>query len=67
MEAQMVRRTRRPLLDVRESFETTRLGPHCLINAYARLVPVGREVARKTGRRTRRPAMPAELRGGEHV
>ena len=36
----MVRRTDRPLLQVRVSFEATRSAPHHLIEAYARLVPM---------------------------
>ena len=35
----MVRRTDRPLLKVRVSFETTRFSPQHLIDAYACLVP----------------------------
>ena len=35
----MVRRTDRPLLEARVSFEATRFGPQHLIEAYARLVP----------------------------
>ena len=31
-----------PHLDVQLSFETTRLGPQCLIDAYMRLVPIRR-------------------------
>ena len=38
----MVRRTDRLPLQVRVSFEATRFGPHHLIEAYARLVPVVR-------------------------
>jgi hypothetical protein len=38
----MVRRTDRPLRNVRVSFETTRFGPQHLIDAYAGLVPVVR-------------------------
>jgi hypothetical protein len=38
----MVRRTDRPLRNVRVSFETTRFGPQHLIDAYADLVPVVR-------------------------
>ena len=38
----MVRRTDHPLLQVRVSFETTRLGQQHLIEAYARLVPTVR-------------------------
>jgi hypothetical protein len=39
MEAHMVRRADRPL-QVRVSFEATRLSPQHLIEAYARLVPI---------------------------
>ncbi len=39
MEAQMVRRADRPLLQVRVSFETTRFSQQHLIEVYARLVP----------------------------
>ena len=35
----MARRTDRPLLRVRVSFEATRFGAQHLIDAYARLVP----------------------------
>ncbi len=38
----MARRRDRPRLEVRASFETNRLGLQCLINAYARLVPIRR-------------------------
>jgi hypothetical protein len=38
----MVRRTPRPLLDVQESFEITRLSPQHLIDAYGHLVPIRR-------------------------
>ena len=43
----MVRRTDRPLLQVRISFEATRFGPQHLIEAYARLVPVLRRPSRR--------------------
>jgi hypothetical protein len=39
----MVRYRDRPRLTVRDSFETTRVGQQCLINAYARLLPIRRE------------------------
>ena len=70
MEAPMVRRTdRRPPLDVAVSFETTRLGPQCLVNAYARLVPVRRKPVRKgEPAGSRQTVAPARRRGGEqHV
>jgi hypothetical protein len=43
----MVRPTDRPLLQVRVSFETTRLSPQHLIDAYTRLVPVIRRRSRE--------------------
>ena len=49
----MARRGDRPRLEVRESFETSRLGPQCLIEAYARLVPIP---IRRTGVRAGRNA-----------
>jgi len=52
----MVRRTDRPLLQVRVSFETTRLGPLHLIEAYARLVPTVRRPSRRSKRNDVRPA-----------
>ena len=42
----MVRRTDRLLLQVRVSFEATRLGPQHLIEAYTRLVPTIRRTSR---------------------
>ena len=41
----MVRRTDRPLLHVRVSFEAARTGPQNLIEAYARLVPMVRRTS----------------------
>jgi len=52
----MVRRTDRPLGQVRVSFETTRLGPQHLIDAYELLVPEVRHA------RQRGPHSKAELR-----
>jgi hypothetical protein len=56
MEAHMVRRTDRPLLQVRVSFEATRSGPHQLIEAYARLVPMVQRTSRRPTRSEARPA-----------
>jgi len=52
----MVRRTDRPLLQVRVSFEATRSGPQHLIEAYARLVPTVRRTSRRPKRSEARPA-----------
>jgi hypothetical protein len=41
----MVRRTDRPLQQVRVSFEATRFGVQHLIEAYARLVPMVRRTS----------------------
>jgi hypothetical protein len=51
----MVRRTDRPLLQVRVSFEATRLGPQHQIDAYARLVPTVRRTSRRPKRGEARP------------
>jgi hypothetical protein len=69
MEAHMVRRTDRLLLQVRVSFEATRFGPQHLIEAYARLVPTVRRMSQRPKRRDARPAQ-AKMRiaagsGGE--
>jgi hypothetical protein len=64
----MTRQTRRPRLDVQESFETTRLSPKCLIEAYIRVVPVQRTTLRKAERDAVTPqAAPAPRRGGKHA
>jgi hypothetical protein len=49
----MVRRTDRPLGQVRVSFETTRSGPQHLIEAYAVVVP---EVRHRSDRSSRNKA-----------
>jgi hypothetical protein len=46
----MARRTDRPLLQVRISFETTRTGRQHLIEAYARLVPTVRRLRKQPNR-----------------
>ncbi len=46
----MVRRTDRPLQQVRVSFEATRFGAQHLIEAYARLVPMVRRTSLPTKR-----------------
>jgi len=50
----MVRCTDRPRLEVRVSFEATRLGPQHLIEAYARLAP-------PTTRRTNARLKPSDI------
>lgn len=42
----MTRPTRRPLLQMRESFEITRFSPECLIEAYRCIVPAGTKAIR---------------------
>jgi hypothetical protein len=64
----MTRQTRRPCLDVRESFEATRLSPKFLIEAYARVVPVRRKTLPKAERDSATPGIAqVPLCGGEHV
>ena len=55
MEARMVRRTDRLLLQVRVSFEATRFGPQHLIEAYARLVPAVRRTSPRPKRSNAQP------------
>ena len=64
----MVRRTDRPLLQVRVSYEATRLGPQHLIEAYALLVPTVRRTSRRSKRDDAQPTtakMPATAAGGK--
>ena len=64
----MTRQTRRPRLDVQDAFETTRLSPKCLIEAYTQVVPVQRKTLRKAERDSAAPrTAQVPLRGGEHV
>jgi hypothetical protein len=65
MEAPMARRRDLSPLEVRESFETTRLARQCLIDAYTRLVPIRRE-ATKARHGGPPPAAAASRHGGEH-
>jgi hypothetical protein len=53
-------------LEVQESFETTRLGRRCLIDAYTRLVPIRRKALRKAKPDRPPAAMAASRRGGDH-
>ena len=64
----MSRRKDRPRLTVRVSFETTRLSPQCLIEAYERLAPTQRRplrTARSISPVDEVRAMPD--RGGNHA
>jgi hypothetical protein len=58
MEVRLARRTGR-VLQVRVSFETTRLGPQHLIDAYARLVPL---IRRAQSRRKRSEGQSSRMR-----
>jgi hypothetical protein len=67
----MARSTERPVVVARVSFERTRLGPQCLVEAYARLVPIARKTVR--GRdagaapaAVARPARPVATGRAEH-
>jgi len=42
----MVRSTQQAVVVARISFESTRLGPQCLAETYARIVPITRKVIR---------------------
>ena len=63
MEAHMVRRTDHPL-QVRVSFEATRLGPQHLIEAYARLVPTVRRTNLRPERRRCPIIQSKNIKGG---
>lgn len=65
MEEWMVQREDRPRLEVRETFEPTRLSPHCLISAYARLVPIRRASVSKAKPSQGEPADALVRKGGD--
>ncbi len=55
----------------RVSFERTRLGPQCLVEAYARLIPIARKAVRGRGAEAMpaaaaRPARPVATGRAEH-
>jgi hypothetical protein len=57
-----------PCLQVRESFEATRLAPQCLIAAYGRVVPVSRKTIPKPVQDEPRPQTIRPISsGGEHA
>ncbi len=64
MEERMARREACPRLEVREAFEPTRLSPHCLISAYARLVPIRRANVSKAKPNQQEPADALVRKGG---
>jgi hypothetical protein len=66
MEAPMAQRWHPPPLEVRESFETTRFSPQCLIDAYTRLVPIRRKTVPRAGHDRPKPTATVTRRGGEH-
>ena len=54
--------------EVRESFETTRVGRQCLVDAYARLLPIHRKNPRRSDRENKAsPAVAAPKLRGRHV
>ena len=64
----MARRKDRPRLAVRVSFETTRLSPQCLIEAYERLAPARRRPLRAASDIPLAEAVRAMPdRGGKHA
>ncbi len=68
MEERMIRGQDRFRLEVRETFEPTRLSPQCLISAYARLVPIRRVNLRKGQNERCEPALePSRRVGGKDV
>ena len=62
----MAQRRGPPPLEVRESFETTRFGPQCLIDAYTHLVPIRRKTVPRAGHDRPRPVVTPSRCGGKH-
>ena len=58
--------TQRPVVVARVSFESTRHGPHCLAETYARIVPIRRKLARAKAEpeRTARPTATGRVEHG---
>jgi hypothetical protein len=62
----------RPVVVARVSFERTRLGPQCLVEAYARLMPIARKAVRRRGAEAKpvaaaaRPVRPIAMGRAEH-
>ncbi len=55
----MARRNKSCELELRVSFETTRIAPQCLAEAYERLVPIPRRPMRRIERRSAQPGLSA--------
>jgi hypothetical protein len=63
----MPRPRRPPQLEVRESFEPTRLAPQCLVAVYSRVVPVPRKkILKAVAPEPQPPAIRPRSSGGEH-
>ena len=67
----MARSTERPVVVARVSFERTRLGPQCLVEAYARLMPIACKAVRRRGAEAKpvaaaRPVRPIAMGRAEH-
>jgi hypothetical protein len=60
MEMHMGRSTPQAIVVARLSFETTRLSPQCLVEAYARILPVACKPLAAAG------PVPAQTRRTEH-
>jgi hypothetical protein len=59
--------TQRPVVVARVSFESTRHGPHCLAETYARIVPIRRELVRAGAKTEPEPtARPTATGRAEH-
>jgi hypothetical protein len=58
----MARRSKRPELEIRASFEAARIAPQCLTEAYERTVPIPRRPTRTT---VRLKALPAPAAAAE--
>jgi hypothetical protein len=59
--------TQHPVVVARISFESTRHAPHCLAEAYARIVPITRQPVRANAKVRPEPAtQPATTGRAEH-
>jgi hypothetical protein len=62
----MVRSTQQVVVVARISFESTRLSPQCLAEAYTRIVPITRKIVRAGAKSAPEAAQPAAKGRTEH-
>ena len=62
----MARSTEQTVVVARVSFESTRLSPQCLAEAYARIMPITRKIVRISATAAREAAQPLTTGRTEH-